>query len=146
MATFSISSPQTISQQEYKRRIRRGRYMIGLIPLSSRPSGRLCFQSITAKRLEQHYPAQATATAYWSAGLSISLFIVAILSPILGTVSRYYAGKETLFGDLFGVGVFATGLLVLVDTGDWLLASLLFIFARIGWTAANVFYDALLLM
>jgi MFS-type transporter involved in bile tolerance (Atg22 family) len=44
----------------------------------------------------------------------------------------------------FGLGIVATGLLVLVKTGDWLLASLLFILGRIGFTAANVFYDALL--
>jgi MFS-type transporter involved in bile tolerance (Atg22 family) len=40
--------------------------------------------------------------------------------------------------------VVATGLLVLVSTGDWMLASILFILGRIGFTGANVFYDALL--
>ncbi|MEJ2304388.1 MAG: MFS transporter [Anaerolineales bacterium] len=89
-------------------------------------------------------PSAAVATAYWSAGLSISLLIVAILSPILGTISDVMRGKKRFLAVFFGLGIVATGLLVLVKTGDWLLASLLFILGRIGFTAANVFYDALL--
>jgi UMF1 family MFS transporter len=72
-------------------------------------------------------PSAATATAYWSTGLSISLFI-----------------KKRFLSIFITIGVLATGLLVLVGSGDWLLASVLFVFGRIGFTAANVFYDALL--
>jgi UMF1 family MFS transporter len=89
-------------------------------------------------------PSAAIATAYWSTGLSVSLFIVAILSPILGTISDVMRGKKMFLSIFFGLGVLGTGLLVLVDTGDWMLASILFIFGRIGFTGANVFYDALL--
>ncbi len=86
----------------------------------------------------------ARATAYWSAGLSISLFFVAILSPILGTVSDIMRGKKRFLSVFLGIGVLATGLLVLVNTGDWLLASILFILGRIGFSGSIVFYDALL--
>ena len=89
-------------------------------------------------------PSSAIATAYWSTGLSISLFIVAIFSPILGTISDVMRGKKKFLSIFFGLGIVGTGLLVLVDTGDWLLASILFVFGRIGFTGANVFYDALL--
>ncbi len=89
-------------------------------------------------------PSEAIATAYWSIGLSVSLFIVALLSPILGTISDVMRGKKRFLSIAVGIGVVATGLLVLVDTGDWMLASLLFVFGRIGFTGANVFYDALL--
>ena len=53
-------------------------------------------------------------------------------------------GKKRFLAVFAGMGIVATGLLVLVTTGDWLLASLLFVLGRIGFTAANVFYDALL--
>jgi len=89
-------------------------------------------------------PSAAIATAYWSTGLSVSLLIVAIMSPILGTISDIKRGKKRFLAVFFGLGVISTGLLVLVETGDWLLASILFILGRIGFTAANVFYDALL--
>ena len=144
MATFSISSPQTISQQEYKRRIRAWTLYDWANSAFVTTIGAAVLPVYYSQEAGATLPSAATATAYWSAGLSISLFIVAILSPILGTVSDIMRGKKRFLAIFFGVGVVATGLLVLVDTGDWLLASLLFIFARIGWTAANVFYDALL--
>jgi UMF1 family MFS transporter len=89
-------------------------------------------------------PSEAIATAYWSVGLSVSLLIVAVLSPILGTVSDVMRGKKRFLAGFAGLGIVGTALLVLVNTGDWLLASVLFVLGRIGFTAANVFYDALL--
>jgi UMF1 family MFS transporter len=89
-------------------------------------------------------PSEARATAYWSTGISLSLFIAAIVSPILGTISDVMRGKKRFLALFAGLGIVGTGLLVLVDTGDWLLASILFLVGRLGFTAANVFYDALL--
>ena len=86
----------------------------------------------------------AKATAYWSLGLSLSLLIAALLSPILGTISDVMRGKKRFLAFFMGMGAIGTALLVLVDTGDWLLASLLFIVAKLGFNGANVFYDALL--
>jgi UMF1 family MFS transporter len=86
----------------------------------------------------------AVATAYWSTGLSISLFVVAAIAPILGTVSDVMRGKKKFLSLFVGIGVVATGLLVLVQSGNWLLASLLFVFGRIGFAGANIFYDSLL--
>jgi len=89
-------------------------------------------------------PSEATATGYWSITLAIGLFIVAVLSPILGTVSDIVRGKKKFLSLFVGIGVVGTGLLVLVGTGDWLLASILFIVGRVGFSASIVFYDALL--
>ncbi|MBN1286332.1 MAG: MFS transporter [Anaerolineae bacterium] len=84
------------------------------------------------------------ATGYWSLTLSIGLLIVAALSPILGAVADIQRGKKRMLAISAGAGIVGTGLLVLVGTGDWLLASLFFILGRIGFGAANIFYDALL--
>ena len=89
-------------------------------------------------------PSEARATAYWSMGISLSLFIAAIISPILGTISDVMRGKKRFLATFAGLGIVGTGLLVLVDTGDWLLASILFILGRLGFTASLVFADALL--
>jgi UMF1 family MFS transporter len=89
-------------------------------------------------------PSPARATAYWSAGLSISLLIAALFSPILGTVSDIIRGKKPLLAVFAGIGILATALLVFVESGDWVLASVLAIAGRIGFSGANVFYDALL--
>jgi MFS transporter, UMF1 family len=89
-------------------------------------------------------PSATVATSYWSFGLSISLLIVAILSPILGTVSDVMRGKKLFLSIFAGLGIVATALLVLVSTGDWVLASILGILGRIGFNGANTFYDSLL--
>jgi MFS transporter, UMF1 family len=89
-------------------------------------------------------PSAAVATSYWSFGLSLSLLIIAILAPILGTISDVVRGKKRFLAFFAGIGILGTALLVLVDTGDWVLASILAIIGRIGFNGANSFYDALL--
>jgi UMF1 family MFS transporter len=89
-------------------------------------------------------PSRAVATSYWSIGLSVSLFLVAIMSPILGTVSDIVRGKKRFLAIFAGIGIAATALLVLVDTGDWLLASVLAVLGRIGFNGSISFYDSLL--
>jgi UMF1 family MFS transporter len=89
-------------------------------------------------------PSPAIATAYWTRGLSIAILIVALISPVLGTISDIMRGKKRFLAVFAGIGILSTGLLVLVETGDWMLASILFVLGRIGFAGANVFYDALL--
>ncbi len=89
-------------------------------------------------------PSAATATAYWSTGLSLSLMIIAVLSPILGTITDVMRGKKPFLAVFAGIGILATAMLVLVDTGDWVLASIFGVLGRIGFSGANSFYDALL--
>jgi len=89
-------------------------------------------------------PSAAVATSYWSFGLSISLLIVALLSPILGTVSDVMRGKKRFLAIFAGIGITSTALLILVSTGDWIMASVLAILGRIGFNGSISFYDALL--
>lgn len=89
-------------------------------------------------------PSATLATSYWSIGLSVSLFFIAILSPILGTIADVMRGKKRFLAIFAGLGIICTALLVLVTTGDWILASILGILGRIGFNGANTFYDALL--
>jgi MFS-type transporter involved in bile tolerance (Atg22 family) len=89
-------------------------------------------------------PSEATATAYWSGALSLALLISAIMSPILGTVSDVMRGKKRFLALFTLAGVAATALLVLVDSGDWVLALLLVSIGRIALVGALSFYDSLL--
>jgi MFS transporter, UMF1 family len=89
-------------------------------------------------------PSAAVATQYWTISLSIALFLVAIISPILGTISDLRRGKKPMLAISAGVGIVGTGLLALAGSGDWLLASIFFVVGRIGFGASLIFYDALL--
>jgi UMF1 family MFS transporter len=144
MATVSSSITGNISEQEYKGRIRAWTMydwansafattiLAAVLPIY--------YSQVAGATL----PSAAIATAYWARGLSISLFITALISPILGTISDVMRGKKRFLSFFIGIGVLGTGLMILIKEGDWLLASILFIVGRVGFTAANVFYDALL--
>jgi len=86
----------------------------------------------------------ARATSYWGYTNSIAMALVAFAAPILGAIADHAGSKKRMLGAFASVGVLATALLYLVSTGDWLLASVLYVFGRIGFSGANVFYDALL--
>jgi len=85
-----------------------------------------------------------TATVYWGYTNALALLITALLAPILGSIADYTGGKKRLLGVFAGVGILAPALMVLIDTGDWPLALVLFLFGSIGIGASYVFYDALL--
>ncbi len=136
--------PAVVPEQEYKRRIRAWTMYDW--------ANSAFATTILAAVLPAYYsgvaganlPSAAVATAYWTTTLSVSLIIVAVLSPILGTVADVMRGKKKMLSIFVGVGVVGTGLLVAISTGDWVLASVFFIIGRVGFAGANVFYDSLL--
>ncbi len=85
-----------------------------------------------------------TATVYWGYTNAISLLVAALLAPLLGSIADYTGGKKRLLTIFAVVGILATALMVLVDSGDWLMALVLFFFGSVGLGASCVFYDALL--
>ena len=88
-------------------------------------------------------PANA-ATVYWGYTTAAALLIAALLAPIMGAIADYSGVKKKLLMSFAALGIFATALLYFVTTGDWLLASVLFIVGSIGFTMSEVFYNSLL--
>jgi UMF1 family MFS transporter len=84
------------------------------------------------------------ATAYWGFTSSISALIAAIISPILGAVADFSGTKKKFLTIFMAVGVTATALLYFIQSGDWLLASIFFVFGNVGFAGSLVYYDALL--
>jgi UMF1 family MFS transporter len=84
------------------------------------------------------------ASGYWGYTNTAAMLIVALAAPILGAIADHSGAKKRFLGGFAGLGILFTGLLVLVSTGDWLMASLFYILGRIGFSGSIVFYDALL--
>jgi UMF1 family MFS transporter len=80
----------------------------------------------------------------WGSSFSISMVVVALLSPILGAVADYGAGKKRFLGIFTSLCILATALLFFVHHGMILVGMVLLIFANIGFEAGLVFYDAFL--
>jgi len=86
----------------------------------------------------------AESTANWGFANSAASFILAIIAPILGAMADYKDMKKRFFLFFLLLGICLTLLLLFVDEGQWLLCLTLFVFARVGWAGANLFYDAFL--
>ncbi len=84
------------------------------------------------------------ATAYWGYTTSLAALLAAVISPILGAMADFRGSKKSFLTIFMVIGVTATALMYFIGTGDWLLASLLFIFGQIGFAGSLVYYDALL--
>ncbi len=74
----------------------------------------------------------------------IGMVIIALLSPVLGTIADLKGDKKKMLGGFMALGVFAVAGMFFIYQGDWILASVLFILANIGANGSFVFYDALL--
>jgi UMF1 family MFS transporter len=84
------------------------------------------------------------ATSLWGYAVSCSMLIVAVTSPYLGSIAdRLSLHRKFLFAYCL-LGVLSTSLLFFATPGSYLLASLLFIIANIGFAGGNVFYNAFL--
>ncbi len=97
------------------------------------------FQDVAAAE----YP-DAVATRQLATITAIALTIAALIAPILGAITDYIAAKKRLLGIFAGIGVVAVAGMYFIQEGDFLLASILFIFANIGANGSVIFYDAIL--
>lgn len=77
---------------------------------------------------------------------TIASIIVAIISPILGTIADYKNKKKRFFIFFFLVGVIFTASLAFVppESGLWQLIIIFYILTAIGFAGANIFYDSFL--
>ena len=81
---------------------------------------------------------------YWSIGTSISMLITAFISPILGAIADYSAGKKRFLLFFTLLCIISMSLLYFINKGDILTGLILFIIANVGFEAGLVFYDAFL--
>ena len=80
----------------------------------------------------------------WNYAVGIAAIIVAITSPVMGTIADFSKSKKKFLFFFSALAIVFTGLLFFVQAGDVFTGMLFFILAEIGYRAAQVFYDALL--
>ena len=84
------------------------------------------------------------ATSYWGYTQAIAMLIIALITPILGAVADYSKSKKIFMKMFVFIGVTGTALLFFIIEGRYLMASIFFIFANIGFSGGNIFYDSFL--
>ena len=94
---------------------------------------------------------------YWSAGVDVNMstarlglgnavagLLVALMAPILGAVADRGSARKRFLAVFAYLGVLTTAALFFVGQGQWALAAAVYALGVIGFSGANVFYDALL--
>ena len=80
--------------------------------------------------------------AYWGYAASICTVIVAILGPILGTIADTKGYKKPIFMISILIGTIACSLLGLMV--QWMAFLIVFLTAKVGFSASLIFYDSML--
>lgn len=94
---------------------------------------------------------------YWNAGIdaadstfrlglanSFASLMIVFMAPVLGAIADSLSRRKAMLATFAFLGILMTGGLYLVGQGDWVMASLLYVFAMIGFSGSNIFYDSLL--
>lgn len=82
---------------------------------------------------------------FWGWGYSLSMLLIAVISPILGAVSDFSGTKKRFLLIFTLLCVAATGLMVFVKEGDIRLGISLLILSNIGFAGGITFYNAFLM-
>lgn len=85
----------------------------------------------------------ALSSSLWASVTAAAVLILAVFSPILGAMADYQNMKKKLFG--FFLGLSLLGVFAFTLTRSWLLFLPLFLIARLGFAACNIFYDSMLI-
>ena len=105
--------------------------MAGLFPLF--------FSAIAKGDLDQ-----TSTTNYLAISNSIASLVVALLAPILGAIADHGTLKKKLLIFFAFLGILMTISMGFIMQGYWIIAFIVYIFATIGFSSANTFYDSLL--
>lgn len=94
------------------------------------------------RRLAESAGVLEHATSLWGTITSISVLILALLSPVIGALADYRGFKKRIFGFFLVIGI--AGAIAFTFVEDWRLFLLFCLIARLGYSACNMLYDAML--
>ncbi len=84
------------------------------------------------------------STAQLGFGNAVASLLVALMAPILGAVADRSGARKKFLIFFAYLGVLMTAALFVVQKGQWALAIIVYGGGIIGFSGANIFYDALL--
>ncbi|NND91282.1 MAG: MFS transporter [Granulosicoccus sp.] len=88
---------------------------------------------------------EATVSTFWlGLGNSGASLLILLLAPLLGALADSAGTHKRLLASFALIGVVCTASLFFVAEGDWPWAISIYVIAIIGFSGANVFYDAML--
>lgn len=88
---------------------------------------------------------EATISTFWlGLGNSAASLLILLLAPLLGAIADSGGSHKRLLAAFAVLGMISTATFFLVPQGAWPWAISIYVIAIIGFSGANVFYDAML--
>jgi UMF1 family MFS transporter len=84
----------------------------------------------------------AAGDSWWGIGVSLSMAVMALLAPVVGTLADYRGYKKRLFIFFLGLGLGFTLFCAVTDFWPLMLAG--YAFSRIGFSGSCLIYDSFL--
>jgi UMF1 family MFS transporter len=84
------------------------------------------------------------ATSSWAFSNSLSMVIIGVLAPVIGTLSGFKGKKKVLFTFFAGMGLVGTFGLAFVPERMWFLMLVVFVISSIGYAGNTKIYDTFL--
>jgi UMF1 family MFS transporter len=84
------------------------------------------------------------STAQLGLSIAISNTLVALMAPLLGSLSEKSSSKKSMMGFFVIVGALSTLALAFIPKGEWASACFFYGLAVLGFNGSLVFYDAML--
>lgn len=133
-----------MSNKEDKKGKKRAQWAWYLYDFGNSAYAAVVLLAVYAAYFKQSVVGTAQGSALWGLSLTISMLVVAVISPFLGALADYSGKKKTFLLAMTAIAIVFTALLFLVGKGDIFMGMLLFIIAEIGYRAGQVFYNSLL--
>jgi len=102
------------------------------------------FFPVFFKQYWSHGTEVTTSTAQLGFGNALAGLLVALMAPLLGAIADRGGVRKKFLICFAYLGVLASAGLFFVAKGQWALAILVYVLGVIGFSGANIFYDALL--
>lgn len=138
---MEISPKNLLDQTQPARRARRAWY---LYDFGNSAYAAIVLLAVYSAYFKNAVVGGAEGTRLWGWAVGIAAVVVALLSPVLGSIADFSRSKKRLLFIFTAIAVVFTALLFFVRPGDVFIGMLFFILAEIGYRGAQVFYDALL--
>jgi UMF1 family MFS transporter len=102
------------------------------------------FFPIFFKQYWSHGADTTVSTARLGLANSIAGIIVALMAPVLGSIADRGSSKKKFLSFFAFMGVVMTIALYMVSKGNWPMAVMIYVFASVGFSGGNIFYDSLI--